>query len=318
MPRSPSAAAGTIPLCARAAGNTASLKHVPAALPTCHPNPMNLVIQSAGALAPEHTRPLTALARGSRAETIDASAFRIVDAQPQQRIDVGIYCDAHQLDAAWLEPQAFSDYGLLAMDMDSTLITIECIDEIADYCGVKAQVAAITEASMRGEIADFSESLRQRVALLEGLDAGALEHVYEERLRLSPGAESMLEQARAAGLKTLLVSGGFSFFTERLQARLGLDYTRANLLEIIDGKLTGKVLGEIVDAQVKADTLLATCQTLGIAPQRAIALGDGSNDLKMMAAAGLSVAFHAKPVVRAAAKVAFNHIGLDGLQRLFI
>jgi len=204
------------------------------------------------------------------------------------------------------------------MDMDSTLITIECIDEIADYCGVKPQVAAITEAAMRGEITDFDESLRRRVALLAGLDASVLERVYEERLKLSPGAETMLAQARAAGLKTLLVSGGFTFFTQRLQERLGLDYNRANQLEIVDGKLTGAVLGEIVDAQVKADTLISICANLGIAPQRAIAMGDGSNDLKMMAVAGLSVAFRAKPVVRKAADVAFNHVGLDALPRLFM
>jgi phosphoserine phosphatase len=210
-----------------------------------------------------------------------------------------------------------SDYGLVAMDMDSTLITIECIDEIADFCGLKAEVAAITEAAMRGEIKDFSESLTRRVALLKGLDASALERVYEERLRLSPGAERMLEGARAAGLKTLLVSGGFTFFTERLKARLGLDYTNANTLEIVDGKLTGKVLGEIVDADVKARTLRETCAALKIDPKRAIAMGDGSNDLKMMAQAGLSIAFRAKPVVRQSASLAFNFVGLDGLLRLF-
>jgi len=203
------------------------------------------------------------------------------------------------------------------MDMDSTLITIECIDEIADFCGLKAEVAAITEASMRGEIKDFNESLTRRVALLKGLDASALEKVYEERLQLSPGAEKMLAGAKAAGMKTLLVSGGFTFFTDKLQARLGLDFTRANTLEIIDGKLTGRVLGEIVNADVKARTLREACDKLGIEPIRAIAMGDGSNDLKMMAAAGLSVAFRAKPVVREAASVAFNHVGLDGLLRLF-
>jgi phosphoserine phosphatase len=279
---------------------------------------MNLVIQSAVPIAPEHIRPLTALARGSRVVELDAHALRIEHADPQQRGDIAVYCATHRLDAAWLEPQRFADYGLLAMDMDSTLITIECIDEIADFCGVKREVAAITEAAMRGEITDFSDSLTRRVALLEGLDGAALEHVYNERLALSPGAVAMLEQARAAGLKTLLVSGGFTFFTERLQQQLGLDYTRANTLEIVNGKLTGRVVGEIVDAEVKARTVRETCAALGIPTSRAIALGDGSNDLQMMAACGLSVAFRAKPVVRDAASVAFNYVGLDGLPRLFI
>jgi phosphoserine phosphatase len=170
---------------------------------------------------------------------------------------------------------------------------------------------------MRGEIKDFNESLTRRVALLKGLDASALERVYEERLRLSPGAEHMLSGAQEAGLKTLLVSGGFTFFTEKLKGRLGLDFTRANTLEIVAGKLTGRVTGEIVNAEVKARTLRETCAELGIEPSQAIAMGDGSNDLKMMAAAGLSVAFRAKPVVREAASVAFNHVGLDGLLRLF-
>ena len=169
---------------------------------------------------------------------------------------------------------------------------------------------------MRGEI-DFRESLERRVALLAGLPVSELARVYDERLQLSPGAERLLETCRAIGAKTLLVSGGFTFFTERLKARLGLDFTRANTLEIVDGKLTGRVVGEIVNADVKARTLVETCAQIGIAPQRAIAMGDGSNDLKMMAEAGLSVAFRAKPVVREAASVAFNFVGLDGLLRLF-
>jgi len=279
---------------------------------------MNLVIQSPEPLSSVHHKPLVALARGRRVEPVDAHAIRIEDASPNQRPDIDVYCGTHSLDYAFVEPGlALAEFGLVAMDMDSTLITIECIDEIADFCGLKQEVAAITEAAMRGEIKDFNESLTRRVALLKGLDASALERVYDERLQLSPGAERMLAGAKAAGLKTLLVSGGFTFFTERLEARLGLDFTRANTLEIVDGKLTGRVTGEIVNADVKTRTLVETCEQLGIEPRRAIAMGDGSNDLKMMAQAGLSVAFRAKPVVREAASVAFNFVGLDGLLRLF-
>ncbi|HEY2021964.1 phosphoserine phosphatase SerB [Paraburkholderia sp.] len=279
---------------------------------------MNLVIQSIAPLCTDHHKTLVALARGSQAVVIDAHTLRIADADIAQRADVEVYCYTHQLDYAFVQAgRELRDYGLVAMDMDSTLITIECIDEIADFCGLKAQVAAITEAAMRGEIRDFNESLTRRVALLEGLDASALERVYEERLQLSPGAERMLAGAKQAGLKTLLVSGGFTFFTEKLKARLGLDFTRANTLDIVDGKLTGKVTGEIVNAEVKARTLRETCATLGIESSRAIAMGDGSNDLKMMAEAGLSIAFRAKPVVREAASVSFNYVGLDGLLRLF-
>jgi phosphoserine phosphatase len=279
---------------------------------------MNLVIQSPSPISDSHLRPLAALARSRETQRADDTLLRLIDADPLQRPDIDAYCGAHALDYAYIDPNAqLADFGLVAMDMDSTLITIECIDEIADFCGLKAEVAAITEASMRGEIKDFNESLTRRVALLKGLDAGALERVYEERLRLSPGAERMLEGARAAGLKTLLVSGGFTFFTERLKTRLGLDYTRANTLEIVDGKLTGKVVGDIVNADEKARTLIDMCAKIGIEPKRAIAMGDGSNDLKMMAEAGLSVAFRAKPVVRQSASVAFNFVGLDGLLRLF-
>jgi phosphoserine phosphatase len=279
---------------------------------------MNLVVQSPSPIADSHLRPLAALARSSETRRADDTLVRFIGADPLQRPDIDAYCGTHRLDYAFVAPDArLADFGLVAMDMDSTLITIECIDEIADFCGLKAEVAAITEASMRGEIKDFNESLTRRVALLKGLDASALERVYEERLQLSPGAERMLANARAAGLKTLLVSGGFTFFTEKLKARLGLDFTRANTLEIVDGKLTGKVTGEIVNAEVKARTLRETCAQIGIDPARAIAMGDGSNDLKMMAEAGLSVAFRAKPVVREAASVAFNYVGLDGLLRLF-
>ncbi|MDB5991010.1 MAG: Phosphoserine phosphatase [Herbaspirillum sp.] len=226
-------------------------------------------------------------------------------------------CLTAQLDYALVDAhQRLGDFKLLAMDMDSTLITIECIDEIADMQGLKPQVAAITEAAMRGEI-EFQESLTRRVALLKGLDASALQRVYDERLALSMGAQPMLEAIRAAGLKTLLVSGGFTFFTDRMQQRLGLDYTHANVLEIENGKLTGRVLGTIVDADEKQRTVERVCAELGCSPKQAIVMGDGANDLNMMRIAGLSVAFRAKPVVRAQADVALNFVGLDGILSLF-
>jgi phosphoserine phosphatase len=222
-------------------------------------------------------------------------------------------CYGARIDCAWL-PAApkLDDFKLLAMDMDSTLITIECIDEIADMQGLKPQVSAITEAAMRGEL-EFNESLTRRVALLKGLDALALQRVLDERLQLSPGAETMLAAVKAAGLKTLLVSGGFTFFTDHMKAALGLDYSHSNVLEIVDGKLTGKVLGGIVNAEEKKSTVERVCAELGIAPSQAIVMGDGANDLAMMKIAGLSVAFRAKPVVRAQASVALNFVGLDGI-----
>ena len=206
-----------------------------------------------------------------------------------------------------------ADFRLIAFDMDSTLITIECIDEIADFAGRKADVAAITEASMRGEIPDFAQSLRQRVALLAGLDEKVLERVYRERLRLSPGADRLLAAVRTAGLKILLVSGGFTYFTDRLSSRLSIDYTRANALEIIDGRLTGQVIGPIVDADLKRETVLETCAAIGCSPAEAIVVGDGANDLKMMAVAGVSVAYRAKPVVRASTTYGIDHNGLDAI-----
>jgi phosphoserine phosphatase len=217
-------------------------------------------------------------------------------------------------------PQKLSDWKLIAFDMDSTLITIECIDELADAAGRKAQVAAITEAAMRGEIADFKDSLRRRVALLQGVPATALQEVYEQRLRLSPGAEVLLAACRAAGLKTLLVSGGFTYFADRVQARLAIDHARSNVLEVADGRLTGRLVdqpwGDICDGEEKKRMLLATCARYGIAPAQAIAVGDGANDLPMMAAAGLSVAYHAKPAVRARAHITIDDGGLDRLLEL--
>ena len=218
-------------------------------------------------------------------------------------------------------PLRLSDFKLIAFDMDSTLINIECVDEIADAVGRKAQVAAITEATMRGEIADFKESLRQRVALLKGVTLDSMEQVYAERLQLNPGAAELVAACKAAGMKVLLVSGGFTFFANRVQERLGIDWALSNQLEIEDGVLTGRMLdqawGDICDGAQKRKTLLETCAQLGIQPSQAIAMGDGANDLPMMGEAGLSVAYHAKPKVREQAMVAINTGGLDRLLEVF-
>lgn len=236
---------------------------------------------------------------------------------PTRRERVRTLAQSARVDANFIDtPRPLTSMRLAVMDMDSTLITIECIDEIADMLHLKPQVSAITESAMRGEI-PYTESLRRRVALLKGLDVSALERVYEERLRLSPGAETMLARFKAAGLKTLLVSGGFTFFTDKLKARLGLDFTHSNVLGMRDGRLTGEVEGPIVDADEKARTLLATCERLGCSPADSIAMGDGANDLRMMAVAGLSVAYRAKPVVRAQATTAISHNGLDAVLHFF-
>jgi phosphoserine phosphatase len=212
---------------------------------------------------------------------------------------------------------ALSHYKLIAFDMDSTLINIECIDEIADAAGRKAEVAAITEAAMRGEITDFKDSLRRRVALLAGVGVADMERVYTERLRYNPGAQALISRAKAAGLATLLVSGGFTFFADRVRAGLGIDFARSNILDVADGRLTGKVVeqcwGDICDGAEKRRTLLEVASLLGINPSQTIAVGDGANDLPMMEAAGLSVAYYAKPKVRAQAQVAINEGGLDRL-----
>ena len=206
---------------------------------------------------------------------------------------------------------------LVAMDMDSTLITIECIDEIADMQGIKPEVALITAAAMRGEI-EFAESLRRRVSLLAGLPVAALERVYDERLRLSPGAERMLTGFAAVGARTALLSGGFTFFTDRLKARLNLDYTMSNTLDIVDGKLTGGIAGPIVDAAVKAAALRRLKLEHAGSEGLAVAIGDGANDLPMFAEADVAVAYRAKPVVRAKATHAIEHCGLDGVLNLFV
>ena len=218
-------------------------------------------------------------------------------------------------------PLKLSDFKLIAFDMDSTLISIECVDEIADAVGKKPEVAAITEAAMRGEITDYKESLRQRVALLRGVTIADMERVYVERLRINPGAAELSQACKAAGLKVLLVSGGFTFFSERVRQTLGIDFTRANVLEVESGpncgQLTGRMVdqswGDICDGAEKRRTVLEVASLLGIEPSQCIAMGDGANDLPMMGAVGLSVAYHAKPAVRAQAKVAINTGGLDRL-----
>lgn len=231
--------------------------------------------------------------------------------------EVATLCLQSGLDYSFMqEDKKLSDFKLLVMDMDSTLITIECIDEIADMHGLKNEVAAITESAMRGEL-DFRESLTQRVALLKGLEATALQQVFDERLLLSLGAKELLTGAQAAGLRTVLVSGGFTFFTDRLRQQLTFDIARANELEIIDDKLTGRVIGPIIDASEKRHTVEMQAQALGVPTTAAIVMGDGANDLEMMSVAGLSVAFRAKPIVRAQADVALNFVGLDGVLHMF-
>jgi phosphoserine phosphatase len=255
------------------------------------------------------------LSGATRIENIGNNAFRLHDYKTQD--GVAEYCANAKLDFAFIaQPRKLSDFGLVAMDMDSTLITIECIDEMADLQGIKPQVATITASAMRGEI-EYHESLRRRLALLEGMDESALQRVYDERLKLSPGAERMLERLRSVGIKTLLVSSGFTFFTERLKQRLSLDYTLSNTLEMKDGKLTGRVAGPIVDARTKAEKVRELREALRLKSGQVIAIGDGANDLAMMAEAVVSIAYHAKPVVRGKATYCFDYVGLEGLLNLY-
>lgn len=271
---------------------------------------MHLVIQGADI----ETRDLKELARLAGAAAIDrltATAFRLRGAQPAAGIVE--LCSNAKLDFGFVpEGRRLSDFKLLVMDMDSTLITMETIDELADMVNLKAEVAAITAQAMRGEI-EYDESLRRRLALLKGLDESALQRVYDERLRFSPGAERMLDKARMAGIKTLLVSGGFTYMTDRLKPRIRLDYTHSNVLEIIDGKLTGAVIGAIVNADAKLAALRRVAAETGAPREQIAGVGDGANDLKFLAECGVSFAYHAKPVVREKTTYAINHAGLDAM-----
>lgn len=280
---------------------------------------MRLVIQSS-LIQPQHLQHITKLCGGGQFTQLSAQAHALrinFDGHAEPSAKIRAYCVAQQLDCAFVaDEHVLQNFGLVVMDMDSTLIAIECIDEIADMYGLKPQVAKITQSAMLGEI-EFAESLRRRVALLAGLDESALQRVYDERLRLNPGALELLAACKQHGIRTLLVSGGFTFFTSRLKSMTGLDYTQANTLEIIDGKLSGKVLGNIVDAQGKADSLIQLRKKLGLKEEQVIAIGDGANDLKMMAAAGVNIAYHAKPIVQQQATYALNYSGLDGVINLF-
>lgn len=279
----------------------------------------HLVIQSP-ALSTDLIEQAAAIAEASGVRRVGTTAARLlaVNDSAEIRAEILAWGERSLVDTAYVVAGSrLRDCKVLAMDMDSTLINIECIDEIAAFGGVKAQVASITEAAMRGEIKDFSESLTRRVAFLKGLSAEVLQSVYEQKLRFNPGAEQLVATAKQAGLKVLLVSGGFTFFTEKLKARIGLDAAHANVLGTENGLLTGQVVGRILDAQGKADTLRAFAQDCGATADQIIAIGDGANDLRMLGLAGYSVAYRAKPVVRAQAKFALNVAGLDGVLNWF-
>ena len=275
---------------------------------------MNLIIQGLE-VNNSDLRALAKLSQADGIERITGQAFRLTNAAHAN--DISEYCTQAELDFAFVNADLkLVDFKLIAMDMDSTLLAIESIDEIADMHNIKPQVAAITLQTMRGEIS-FEESLTRRTALLRGLHYDALQKVYDERVKLNPGAEKMLQQAKLAGLKTMVISGGFTFFTDRIKARLGFDFAAANVLEIEENRLTGKVVGEIIGRQGKAQVLNQIRDELGIKREQIIAIGDGANDLDMMTEAGVSIAYHAKPIVRGHATYAIEYVGLDGVINLF-
>ena len=274
----------------------------------------DLVIQGADVETADLKR-LAKLSRANNIERLSSEAFRLTGGRPADGIPK--LCSELELDYAFVPVERkLADFRLLVMDMDSTLITIETIDELADVVGLKAEVADITAQAMRGEI-EYNESLRRRVAVLKDLEESALQRVYEERVQLTPGAEKLLSNAQSLGLKTLLVSGGFTYVTDRLKQRLRLDYSRSNTLEVVDGKLTGTIIGDIVNADGKRAELLRVRDELGIGRDQIIGIGDGANDLKFMAESGVSVAYHAKPVVREHATHAIVYVTLEGVLHLF-
>lgn len=279
---------------------------------------MRLVVQGSSIQLQHlvHIHQLSQSKQGAQFVQIGLHAYYLPhqDLASQAVID---FCKAQAIDCAYVpEKQTLRNIKLAVMDMDSTLINIECIDEIADMMNIKPQVAAITESAMRGEI-EFKESLTRRVALLNGLEESALKRVVDERLQLNPGAQEWIQACKEHGIKTLLVSGGFEFFANHVKSLLGLDYAESNCLGIINGKLTGKILGDIVDGQAKADFLVKHRDALGLNADQVIAIGDGANDLIMMRAAAAGVAYHAKPIVQEQATYALNHTGLDGVRNLF-
>jgi len=273
-----------------------------------------LVIQGLEVQTPD-LKEIAKLCGASRIDNIGNNAFRLHDCKTKN--GVAEYCAKAKLDFALVPVQRkLSDFRLLVMDMDSTLITIETIDELADLVGRKAEVAAVTAQAMRGEI-EYDESLRRRVAVLKGLEESALERLYTERVKPSPGAEKLIAAAKRARMTILLVSGGFGHITERLKTRLRLDYVRSNTLAVKDGKLTGELEGRFVNADGKREALITARDYLGLMKEQIIAIGDGANDLKFMSEAGVSIAYHAKPVVREKATYCFDYVGLDGLLNLY-
>jgi phosphoserine phosphatase len=276
---------------------------------------MNLVVQGS-VLSSEALAELAALCGAADTVALGKTAWRF--SAVQQRDEIEPWCAERRLDCAWVpENRRLADLRLVTMDMDSTLVTIESIDEMGELLGIRDSIAAVTEQAMRGEI-DYPESLRRRVALLAGLEEQALERICEERMHLSPGAEVLVQRCRELGIRTLLVSGGFSLFTTWLQRRLGIDAVLSNELEIENGRLTGRVVGGIVDGAAKAQKLRTELSQLGIPRAHAVAIGDGANDIPMMGAAGVSIAYRAKTIVRRHATHALDYSGLDGVLNLFV